>query len=173
MVSRHRGARSSMTKSRQQGRGALRHMAESWCEDKQSTCWSWFPYFTWVTCIKLKKQPNTNRVMWHSAASSGERDAVCDENWVIISSLSLLIQNNSYSVSLFLKALFRWVLHCSPSHVYRPKPQCEIRNNCSPELPWHSPAHCCSVQFKQEVQLRPLYFSLSYFFMWQQIFFCV
>lgn len=46
--------------------------------------------FHLVTSINRTKQPNT--VMWHSAASSGERDVVCDENWVIISSLSLLIR---------------------------------------------------------------------------------
>lgn len=65
------------------------------------------------------------------------------ENWVIILSLPLLIQKNHCPVYLcFLTALFRWVLHCSVSHVYWPKPQCEIQNNCSPQLPWHSLAHC-------------------------------
>lgn len=61
----------------------------------------------------------------------------------IISSLSLLIQTSRCPVSLcFLTALFRWVVHCSQSHVYWPNPQCEIQNNCSPQLPWHSLAHC-------------------------------
>lgn len=68
------------------------------------------------------------------------------ENWVIISSLCLFIQKNHCPVSLcFLTALFRWVLHCSLSHVYWPKPQCEIQNNCSPQLPWHPLAHCTAL----------------------------
>lgn len=31
------------------------------------------------------------------------------------------------------------------SCVYWPKPQCEIQNNCSPRLPWHSLAHCAGL----------------------------
>lgn len=65
---------------------------------------------------------------------------------VIISSRSLLIQSSRCTVFLcFLTALFRWVVHCSLSHVYWPKPQCEIQNNCSPQLPWHSLAHCAGL----------------------------
>lgn len=56
---------------------------------------------------------------------------------VIIGSLALFSQS---PLSLcFVTALFIGVLHCSPSHVYWPKLQCEIQNNCTPLLPRHSP----------------------------------
>lgn len=98
-----------------------------------------------ITYNLFKTKTNHLLCLAHHATVGEVRRGGCIfvENRVIIVSFYPLIQKNRCPVSLrFLTALFRWVLHCSLSHVYWPKPQCEIQNNCSPQLPWHSLAHC-------------------------------
>lgn len=140
----------------------------------ESTCWASFPYFTWVLSPALewsstRTKPaehvklacdtvlhemqsryhlqfaqNTNSASfvlsksWHGQKGGGGR-IFCRKPKLSKASLS-----SFFCLPLFL-TLFRWVLHCSLSHVYWPKLQCEIQNNCSPQLPWHSLAHCAGL----------------------------
>lgn len=138
-----------------------------------------------VSCLKCKVfryhwqfAENKNGVHFVLSASRRSLKAgLSVDNPVIISSPSILIQRNHcpVSLSLFSDGIIQ-MSSALQSHVYWPKPQCEIQNNCSTQLPWHIVLlHSVYTESKAEIEFcqnkwivewflfTGIYFSISVF----------